>query len=145
MIQWRSMNISGIDSFAIFWLESEAMLLWCCNVSNHLIPGLLSGTHMKHQSKLNVILKIIIWTIRFKMMPKPTSYARKIGRKCDLISRQISKIFVQHFSFFLIKFISSRGIQVKPVCSDIYLVYLYFHEKRKWQQASDFFRNSKEY
>lgn len=79
------------------------------------------------------------------MMPKPTPYARKIGRKCDLISRQISKIFVQHFSFFLIKFTSSRGIQVKPVCSDIYLVYLYFHEKRKGQQASDFSGNSKEY
>lgn len=60
VIQCRSMDISGIDSFATFCLESEAVLLWCCNVSNHLILGLLSCTHMEHQSKLNVILKIII-------------------------------------------------------------------------------------
>lgn len=63
------------------------------------------------------------------MMPKSTSYAKKIGRKCDLICWQIFKIFVQHFSFLLIKSTSSRGIKVKTVCTDIYLAYPYFHEK----------------
>lgn len=63
------------------------------------------------------------------MMPKSTSYAKKIERKCDLISWQIFKIFVQRFSFVLIKFTSSRGIKVKTVCTDIHLAYPYFHEK----------------
>lgn len=60
MIQWRNMSISWKDPFATFLLESEAILLWCCNVSNHLIPRLLSCTHTEHQSKPNAIWKIII-------------------------------------------------------------------------------------
>lgn len=63
------------------------------------------------------------------MMPKQTSNAKRVGRKCDLISWQIFKRFVQHFSFLLIKFTSSRGIKLKTVCTDIYLAYPHFHEK----------------